>query len=292
MLSLLPMLDSSAMASVPNIIYMGRVNAPLNVDLLHTGVPSVKVRTVQHIVKDPPIPQAVPSPHPTNHNQHPLRSPQQQALNLPDPPGGSSYHPVTPIDPDHLFHILMGSPHAYELYIGFRDGFHVPHVMSPWKHPIRNPKSADQNPQFLDQYICKELSAGRIVGPFSSLPHHCIVYPLGLVPKHEAGAFRVIHDLSFPKGRGVNDLISNHLMSVSYEDFEFVISLIRQVGAGALIAKVDIQNAFRIMPIHVSDIHLFGFCWREQFYLDKCLPMGCSISCALFGKFSSALQHA
>lgn len=57
-------------------------------------------------------------------------------------------------------------------------------------------------------------------------------------------------------------------------------------------AKVDIQNAFRILPIHPSDIHLFGFGWKGQFYLDKCLPMGCSLSCSLFELFSSSLQKA
>lgn len=46
------------------------------------------------------------------------------------------------------------------------------------------------------------------------------------------------------------------------------------------------------MPIHPLDVHLFGFFWRDKFYLDKCLPMGCSISCALFERFSSAIQHA
>lgn len=210
---------------------------------------------------------------------------------LPPPPAGSNFEPVTPICPERLFCLLRGSPAALHLYEGFKFGFRVPHLSSPWKHPIRNHKSAFAHSSFLDEYIAKELRAGRIVGPFDVLPEHCIISPLGLVPKQEPGSFRVIHDLSYPKGRGVNDLIPNHLTSVTYEDFDHVVGLIRQAGRGALIAKVDIQNAFRIMPIHCEDIHLFGFSWREKFYLDKCLPMGCSISCALFEQFSSALQH-
>lgn len=46
------------------------------------------------------------------------------------------------------------------------------------------------------------------------------------------------------------------------------------------------------MPIHVNDIHLFRFCGKELFHLDKCLPMGCSLSCSLFERFSSCLQQA
>lgn len=54
----------------------------------------------------------------------------------------------------------------------------------------------------MDACISKELAAGRMVGPFTSLLSHCITSPLGLVPKHKPGVFHVIHDLSFPKGRG------------------------------------------------------------------------------------------
>lgn len=90
----------------------------------------------------------------------------------------------------------------------------------------------------------------------------------------------------------MNDLILNHITSAKYEDFDHVAHLIRRAGVCSLIAKVDIQNAFRIMPIPPSCIPLFGFFWRNKFYFDKYLPMGCSISCTLFERFSSAIQFA
>lgn len=71
-----------------------------------------------------------------------------------------------------------------------------------------------------------------------------------------------------------------------------MVDLVRRVGRGALISKVYIQNVFRIMPIHRDDVHLFSFSWRGVYYLNKCLPMGCSISCSLFEQFSSALQYS
>lgn len=172
----------------------------------------------------------------------------------------SNLSPVTPIDPDHLYHLIRGSPHAYELYIGFKYGFQIPHAPSPWSQPIRNHQSVSRNPAFIDLYISKELAAGRNIGPFSSLPHGCIVSPLGLVPKKEAGSFRVIHDLSYPKGQGVNDLIPNHLTSVQYENFDHVAGLIRQAGAKALISKVDIHMPFGSCPyIPVTFISLVFF---------------------------------
>lgn len=270
---------------------MVRASVSLNVPLSHTDARFARDHMARHIVRSPtispdqlPHPQSLPQQEfQAETKRHTLRA----AFSL-----DSNLAPVTPIHPERFYQLIRGAPNDRRLYLGFKYGFKIPHFPSPWSHPIRNHQSATRNPRFMDQYINSELRAGRILGPFVSLPPHCIISPLGLVPKKEAGSFRVIHDLSFPKGQGVNDLIPNHLTSVSYEDFDHVAHLIRQSGVGALISKVDIQNAFRIMPIHSSCVHLFGFFWRDKYYLDKCLPMGCSISCALFEQFSSALQFA
>ena len=63
-----------------------------------------------------------------------------------------------------------------------------------------------------------------------------------------------------------------------------------QGGKGAWLAKSDIKSAFRLLPVHPSDYELLGFSFEGQFYYDKCLPMGCSISCSLFELFSTFLE--
>ena len=53
--------------------------------------------------------------------------------------------------------------------------------------------------------INQECNLGRIAGPFPLLPiPNLVISPLGLIPKAEHGKFRIIHDLSFPKGNSVN----------------------------------------------------------------------------------------
>lgn len=197
----------------------------------------------------------------------------------------------TPVIPKRLAALLGAHPHAPFLTAGFTFGFRVPHINFPPLPRPPNHKSARDNPSFLSAYVHKELAAGRILGPFESPPFSNFVSsPLGLVPKKDPGEFRVIHDLSYPKGRSVNDAIPQDLTSVVYEDFDTVVSILAKLPMGALMAKVDIQHAFRILPIHPEDIHLFGFTWEDKFYVDKCLPMGCSISCALFELFSATIQ--
>jgi hypothetical protein len=57
------------------------------------------------------------------------------------------------------------------------------------------------NPVAVSNKLAKELALKRMAGPFKLPPFKdFVVSPLGLVPKKEPGEFRLIHDLSFPRG--------------------------------------------------------------------------------------------
>ena len=77
---------------------------------------------------------------------------------------------------------------------------------------------------------------------------------------------------------------------MSYTSFDAAVHWVRHYGRGSLMAKSDIEAAFRLLPVHPDSFRLLGCHWEGQFYVDKCLPMGCSISCALFEMFSSFLE--
>jgi hypothetical protein len=66
--------------------------------------------------------------------------------------------------------------------------------------------------------------------------------------------------------------------------------MVQKLGKGALLAKADIQSAFRLLRIWPGDFDQLGFSLSGNFYFDKCLPMGVAVSCSLFEKCSSALH--
>ena len=56
-------------------------------------------------------------------------------------------------------------------------------------------------PEIVSAKLQKELSLGRMAGPFDSSPFDDFaISPIGLVPKKTQGAFRMIHHLSYPAG--------------------------------------------------------------------------------------------
>ena len=88
----------------------------------------------------------------------------------------------------------------------------------------------------------------------------------------------------------MNDGISSDYTTVSYATVENAIGLIKSVGPNCFLAKTDVKNAFRLVPIHPEDYDLLGIYWQGQYYYDRCMPMGCSSSCKTFEMFTTVLE--
>ena len=178
-----------------------------------------------------------------------------------------------------------------DLLSGLNHGFSL-HYDGPDRTRIsRNHQSALQLPQIVEAKLAHEIALGRMAGPFNQPPFpNYQAHPLGLVPKAQPNKYRLIHDLSFPHGDSINSHVSREFTSVTYETLDRVIELARSIGPGCLIAKADIRDAFRLLPVRPEDYPLLGLTWSHHCYYDKALPMGASVSCRHFEKLSSALQ--
>lgn len=59
-----------------------------------------------------------------------------------------------------------------------------------------------------------------------------------------------------------------------YSSFDEAVNLIKSLGQGCYMAKLDIKHAFRLCPVHPDDWHLLGYQWENRFYFDVVLPFG------------------
>ena len=153
-----------------------------------------------------------------------------------------------------------------------------------------NLASAFEHPEVIDAQIQKECDKGHIAGPYDSPPlENLQCSGVGVVPQKN-GTWRMIMHLSAPLGSSVNDGIDPEHYSLGYSTLDDAIRLIAKFGRNALMAKVDLKSAFRMIPVQKKDWDLLGIYWREKFYVDKRLPFGLRSSPFLFNQLAEALQ--
>ena len=112
----------------------------------------------------------------------------------------------------------------------------------------------------VEQYLTKEITAGRIIGPFSPIDIPGVqVSRMGVVPKHHQPNKRwLITDLSFPPHTSVNDGIDSSLCSMQYTSVSKVARAAQSMGRCALMAKLNIEAAHCLVSVHPQDRPLLG----------------------------------
>ena len=88
----------------------------------------------------------------------------------------------------------------------------------------------------------------------------------------------------------MNDGINPAWCSLSYVSVDNLIEVICSLGRGALLAKVDVQSAYRLVPVFPEDCWLLGMHWSGECFVDAMLPFGLRSAPKIFNTVADALQ--
>ena len=176
--------------------------------------------------------------------------------------------------------------------------------------------------------LMKEVELKRVAGPYKKPSfEHFIQSPIGLVPKAGGDGTRLIFHLSFDFKhdglKSVNYYTPKERCSVKYRDLDFAVQTFldlledepcevqphanrkswknkfknhkkhKVIYSG----KSDMKSAFRLLGLLPKSWAWLVMKARNLltgewcYFVDKCLPFGASIICALFQHFSDALCH-
>ena len=144
---------------------------------------------------------------------------------------------------------------------------------------VTNHASALKNPEAVDKYFADEISYKAIVGPLPESPFKVTHYSPLLTRAKSDGGTRVIVDLSWPLGAGVNQFVPDDVFDfmefqLKYPTIDHIVHKISEVGPDALLYKVDLQRAFRNLRIDPLDYKVLGLMWRNQTFIDVSLAFG------------------
>lgn len=126
------------------------------------------------------------------------------------------------------------------------------------------------------------------------------ISPLNSVPRKNDPKRRFILDLSFPKGRGINDGIDKDFyqgesVDLKYPTIDDLVELVykRRVeapGEKILIWKRDLKSCYRQFQLCPGSVHLVGYRFRNQYYYDLVLAMGSSSSAQICQKITDMIR--
>jgi len=157
-------------------------------------------------------------------------------------------------------------------------------------HPI-----VDEHMQKVRDVIASDVRALKKAGPICPEPWPSVrgqplwVSPIGAVPKKNSTKVRVIHDLSAPKGGlSVNAGILDGSLQIS--SFGHAARIVRRLGRGCWLIKLDVEAAYKQVPVRPEDWHLLGFEFEGKLYYERVLPFGLRSSCRLWELFAAALH--
>ena len=178
------------------------------------------------------------------------------------------------------------------LVAGLQDGFRIGLLPHPVCHSALGiSPSALNNQEAVAKFIGTQISAGHMVGPLP--PHECanvITSRLAVIPKKTPGQFRVIVDLSSPSNFSVNDNLHRNLTHVAYSSVDEAAAIMHNLGRHTLMAKLDIKDAYRLIPVHPQDRRFLGISWQGAVYVDCQLPFGLASAPAIFSAVAQALE--
>ena len=103
---------------------------------------------------------------------------------------------------------------------------------------------------------------------------------------------RLIHDCSRPYGKGVNSYATT--TPFSYQTVDDALRLLPQNG---YLAKIDLRNAYRVVPVHPRCYQATGLQWlfkgnkKPTFLFDTRLPFGAAKSPEIFNRLSKAVTR-
>ena len=147
------------------------------------------------------------------------------------------------------------------------------------------------------QEIMDDVSIGARHGPFRRPPFQgSVCSPIAAIPKGDSDKIRLIHNLSAPRGQSVNDAISMEFATTEYDRFDSAVSMVRKVGTGAWMAKIDLKSAFKHIVVRPDQWHLLGMhldadSGEREYFFDATLPFGLRSSPKIFNEFTKAIVY-
>jgi hypothetical protein len=155
----------------------------------------------------------------------------------------------------------------------------------------KNAKSAIEHGEMMTDTIASWVKKGVVAGPFAKKPlENFRVNPLMAVAQKDK--VRPILNLSSPKNRSFNDAVKETAIAkLEMSSAKIFGEEIFRHGPGAVFAKYDIKDAYKLIPGDPDQWQCFGFRWLGRYFYDTTTVFGSKSAPANFDALPETLVN-
>ena len=151
------------------------------------------------------------------------------------------------------------------------------------------PSIAKCAPEFTET-LKKWVGAGYAAGPFTEKPSPDLRVN-SLMAEEQKDKMRPVLNMSSPKGRSFNDNINKDRVGRStMSSAKQFGQALRKAGRGALISKMDMKDAYKLIPARPEDFRLQGFQWHGAYFVETQMIFGATTAVNNFDIVAKTLQ--
>jgi len=154
----------------------------------------------------------------------------------------------------------------------------------------KNSKSTFTYGEHVTDTVANWVKQGIVSGPFKSPPlERFRVNPLVAVDQDDK--VRLVMNVSLPENESLNDNVDQNLLEkVHMSSARSVSYVIVEAGKGAWLSKMDMRDAYKVLPVPLTEIRLQGFRWLDMYFAETQQIFGAEPSVCNFDGLGKTVQ--
>jgi hypothetical protein len=156
---------------------------------------------------------------------------------------------------------------------------------------LKNAPSIEKHGNSFTTTLQEWIEKGFVAGPFFSPPVTGFRANV-LMAEEQKDKVRPILNLSSPKGSSFNCNVDKLRIPKTYQSSARLFGqTLLKVGPGAIMSKMDMRDAFKLVPARIRDLRLQGFSWLGAYFIDTQQIFGGSPSVANFDQVAETILN-
>ena len=155
---------------------------------------------------------------------------------------------------------------------------------------MKNAPSINKCAASFTETLHKWIEGGFVAGPFMEQPLEGF-RSNSLMAEEQKEKIKPVLNMSNPKGKSFNDNVDQLALGRStMSSAKMFGQSLKAAGRGAIMSKMDMKDAYKLIPARTEDFRLQGFCWKDAYFVETQQIFGATTAVNNFDVVAKTIQ--